>query len=235
MKTEEKTWKRASGFTLVEILIVMGIMCVVIIGVAQLLLDTARTSFITAEKLDINADVRQFTLDMAENARAANTFKIYRSFAATDRDEPSDALYDGSHGDFLLLISMERWPDPGSPEYVTRLVGYYREADPSNPDSEGPVRRFELKYHDPSMAMAPAGSAGPYVNAADYEVEDLIDHLGYGSSGHKTVVQLSKGLSNGQLFCNFRDSSIIVKAEIIHGNVAKRITDTYNYTVSPRG
>jgi hypothetical protein len=213
---------------------VMTIMGFVVIGVAQLLLDTARTSFITAEKLEINASVRQFTLDMAENARAANTYRVYRSFKLADRDEADDALHDGMNGDFLLLISMQRWPDIDDPEHFTRLVGYFREADPDNANSEGPVRRFEINYHDPSLATAPAGSAGPYVDASANEVEDLIDHLGFGGS-YKTVVQLSRGLSNGQLFFNYKDRSIIVKAEIIHGNAAKRITDTYNYTVSPRG
>jgi len=38
------------------------------------------------------------------------------------------------------------------------------------------------------------------------------------------------------LFYNFLDRSIMVRGEIIHrGAVGKRVTNTYNYTVSPRG
>jgi hypothetical protein len=201
--------------------------------VGQLLLDTARTSFITAEKLDINADVRQFTLEMAQNARAANHFLIYRSFNSGDRNEFDDRLRDGESGDLLVLVFLEPYPNVNSPEHYTRIVGYFRDGDPANPDSEGPVKRFEKRFHDPSGAVPP-GSSGAYVSAVDKTVEQVIADLSVNGT-YPTVVQLSRGLSNGQLFYNYLDRSILIKAQIIHGNVAKRITDTYNYSVSPRG
>jgi hypothetical protein len=200
---------------------VVGILSLVLMAAGQLLLDTARTSFITAEKLDINADVRQFTLEMAENARAANQFFIYRSMNTADRNQKGDRLRDGRSGDLLVLIFQEPWPNFNSPEHYTRIVGYYRDADPSDPSSEGPVRRFEKRFD-------------PYVSASEYTVEEMIADV-RATASHATVVQLSRGLANGQLFYNYLDRSIILKAQIIHGNVAKRITDTYNYTVSPRG
>lgn len=221
---------RNQGFTLAEILIVLTIVGFVMIGISKLLLDTATTSFITAEKLDINADVRQFTLEMAENARAANAFFIYDSFKPSDRDQKADRLFGGASGDFLLLIYLESWPNVNSPEHITRLVGYFRKADGN---SEGPVMRFEKFYHDPAVGALP-GSSGPYVSTADKDVEELLDDLTF-NGDYRQVVQLSRGLSDGQLFNNFKNKSILVKAEIIHGNAAKRITDTYNYTVSPRG
>jgi hypothetical protein len=49
------------------------------------------------------------------------------------------------------------------------------------------------------------------------------------------VVELAKGLADNQLFSNFRERTIIVNGEIVHGSAAKRVTDTYNFTVSPRG
>lgn len=219
-----------SGFTMAEVIVVLAVTGIVLVGIAKLLLDTATTSFITAEKLDINADVREFTLQMAENARAANHFYIYPSFKADDRDNKDDRLRDGSSGDFLLLIFKEPWPNLNSPEHYTRIVGYFRKADGNN---EGPVMRFEKFYHDPT-GSAPPGSSGKYVSADDTDVEDLLNDLTF-NGDYKKIVQLSRGLSDGQLFYNYLDRSILVKAEIIHGNVAKRITDTYNYTVSPRG
>lgn len=228
------TNERRDGFTLTEVIMVLAIMGFVLIGAGQLILDTARTSFITAEKLDINADVRQFTLEMAENARAANHFFIYRSFQASDRDAVADRLRDGSSGDLLVLVYQEPWPNLNSPEHYTRIVGYFREADPADPNSEGPVRRFERRYHNPALTTPPAWSSGPYVSAVDTTVEAAISGLTAGGD-YQTVVQLSRGLSDGQLFFNYLDRSIMVKAQIIHGNMAKRITDTYNYTVSPRG
>jgi hypothetical protein len=169
---------------------------------------------------------------MAENARAANHFYIYRSFNPDDRDGEDDRLRDGVAGDFLLLMYYEPWPDINSPERFTRLVGYFRAADPGDPSSEGPVHRFEVNYYPPDMDPPPTGLRGPYPEAKD--PEQLIKHL-LPSGTYPTVVQLSRGLANGQLFYNYLDGSIMIKAEIIHGNEAKRITDTYNYTVSPRG
>lgn len=234
MKKTTQRLGRAGGFTLVEVIVVLGLAGIFLVGMTQLMLDTARTSFITSEKFDITADVRQFTLEMAENARAANHFFVYRSFGATDRNDPDKRLRDGEAGDFLLLIFQQPWPNLNSPEHTTRLVGYFRLADPANPQAEGPVYRFEKNYYPPSATPAPTGLSGPYVESATVTVESLIQDL-QPDALYPTVVQLSRGLANGKLFYNYLDRSVMVKAEIIHGNAAKRITDTYNYTVSPRG
>jgi len=229
-----KRIREQNGFTLTEVIMVMTVMGFVLVGVGQMLLDTARTSFITSEKLDINADVRQFTLEMAENARAANHFFIYESFSLGSRNGPDDRIRDGGSGDLLVLVFQEPWPNLNSPEHYTRIVGYFRDADQGNPASEGPVKRFEKRFHDPSLTVLPAWSSGPYASAVTHTIEDMISGLSFGGN-YMTLVQLSRGLSDGQLFYNYLDRSIMIKAQIIHGNVAKRITDTYNYTISPRG
>jgi hypothetical protein len=43
------------------------------------------------------------------------------------------------------------------------------------------------------------------------------------------------GLSNGYSFYNYENKSIITRAKILHGNLAKRVTNTYNFTITPRG
>lgn len=230
-----KNGKSKRGFTLVEMVVVLAIMGLAMTGIAKLLVDLAESSFITAEKLEINADIRQFTLEMADNARAANAVLIYKSFKPVDRNEEVDQLRMGNSGDFMLLVFKQPYPTFRDDDHITRLVGYFREADPNNPNSEGPVRRFDLNYHNPSLGTTPPGSAGPYPNARLNPVENLISHLSFSGSNYATVVQLSRGLANGQLFFNYLDDAVMIKAEIIHGNVAKRITDTYNYTVSPKG
>lgn len=221
-----KITTRNKGFTLLEVVITLGISFVFLIGVGQILLEMSRTSFITSEKLDINADIRQFTLEMAENARAANHFYIYPSFKSGDRNDSTDRLRDGRSGDFLVLIFQEPWPTKASPERFTKIMGYYRKADSEEADSEGPVMLFEKDYTTAGMANAPS--------AADTTVEELLNSFSY-NGDYRVIVQLSRGLSDGHLFYNYLDRSIIVKAEIIHGNAAKQVTDTYNYTVSPRG
>jgi hypothetical protein len=148
---------------------------------------------------------------MSDNATYSNHFLVYPSFA--DRTAP---VNDGLSGDFLVLV----YRDPADQARIERLVGYYRApADALNPASEGPVRKFDLRFN-PSSTQAVAALL-PAVTT---------------STGHPEVVELSRGLSNGRLFYNFLDRSIMVKGEIIHrGSLERRATNTYNFTVSPRG
>lgn len=235
MRAGKQRQEKRGGFTLVEVLIALAVGSMVMAGTVQLLLNVTKASFITTEKLDINADVRNFTVEMANHARASNHFLIYRSLSRDDRDGADDRLRDGGSGDFLLLIYLEPWPNINSPEHITKLVGYYRNANPDSSNSEGPVMRFEKRFHDPGLTTPPAWSSGEYPSANLVDVEELLEDVSGGGSGHEQVVELSRGLADGKLFYNYLDRSIMIKAEIIHGNVAKRITDTYNYTVSPRG
>lgn len=232
MKNKDRFSRVNCGFTLVELLMTLAISGFVMIGVTKLMMDITRTSFITSEKLDINADVRQFTLEMADNARAANHFFIYKSMKPGDRDEKGDRLRDAKSGDLLLLIFQEPWPNVNSPDHYTRLVGYFRHPDQGS--NVGPVYRFEKNFHDPTLTGTPAGSSGEYVSTIDTTPEELLEDVA-ASGTYPTVVQLSRGLANGKLFFNYLERTIMVKAEIIHGNEAKWITDTYNYAVSPRG
>ncbi|NBD38715.1 MAG: prepilin-type N-terminal cleavage/methylation domain-containing protein [Verrucomicrobia bacterium] len=232
MRKNERQRRNLSGFTLVELLITLAIVGFVMVGVTKLMMDITRTSFITSEKLDINADVRQFTLEMADNARAANHFFIYKSMSSSDRDEPGDRQRDSKSGDLLLLVFQEPWPNVNSPDHYTRLVGYFRYPDGNT--NVGPVYRFEKRFHDPTLTVTPPGSSGPFVSTIDHTPEELIEDVPP-TGTYPTVVQLSRGLANGKLFFNYLERTIMIKAEIIHGNEAKWITDTYNYAVSPRG
>ncbi len=52
---------------------------------------------------------------------------------------------------------------------------------------------------------------------------------------HNQMIEFAEGRANGDLFYNFKDASVMINAKIIHGNIAKEITDTYNMTIKPRG
>jgi len=214
---------RRKAFTLMEIMVAFTIVTFVSVGLYAFSLDTSRILFTSAEKLDINHDVRLFTSQMSEYARAANHFFVYTSFRETDRNEVSDRVRDGETGDFLLLIYERPYPDLEDPEHVFRLIGYFRRPEGTGTRAEGPVYRFQIDY-----------VAGSYPNTLDSTPEQLIS--GLSSLGDfPQVLELARGLADGKLFYNFYDRSIMVKAELIHGNAAKRVTDTYNFTVSPRG
>lgn len=211
-----------AGFTLAEVMVATIILGFLSLGMYQFTMETSRSLFTGTEKLEINRDVRQVTAQLMQTARDSNDFLIYESFEYGDRDDELDRQGDGQTGDFLLLPYMERWPTDSDPQHYTRLVGYFRRPDPSDPENRGPVYRFEIDYPE-----------GSYKNAEVYTPESLISNLNY-NGDYTQVLELSRGLANGRLFYNFYGSSVMVKAEILHGNEAKRITDTYNFTISPR-
>ena len=43
------------------------------------------------------------------------------------------------------------------------------------------------------------------------------------------------GADTGLNFINFADRSIIVQTRVLHGSRAKRVTNTYNFAITPRG
>ena len=56
------------------------------------------------------------------------------------------------------------------------------------------------------------------------------------NSAARIVLNDLRGLStDGAYFQNFQNRSVIVRTKILHGNRAKRVTNTYNFTITPRG
>lgn len=202
------------GFTLVEILIAMTITFVVIAGIMSFYIQFYKIGFTNEQRNRINRDIRQLTGELSRTGRQANDFFIYKSIGETDRDTASDRQLDGRSGDLLVFV----FSDDSSSNETDRLIAYYRETDSSGQDALGPVKRFE-RIFDPASQL-PVESLIP-------SVADINDA--------KDVVELSRGLSDGRLFYNFLGRSIMVNGQIYHGNDAKRVTETYNFTISPRG
>ena len=230
------------GFTLTEILIALTVFSMMMAGFFVFFKDVYVIAFVSDEKLNINRDVRHFTLSLSDDVRASNQFYIYRSFQAKDRDGLSldasgdltagngDQMKSDESGDFLYLVYTD-FNQTASPPVtrITKIVGYFRRpkanADGTFPTEtaqpQGPVYRFEKEYATP-------------VNLSGNTVESLLSEFSY-EGNYKRVVELSEGLANARLFYNYFNRSVMVKAQLIHGNDAKQVTDTYNYTVSPRG
>lgn len=211
----------------------MTILGLLSVGLARFLGDSNILMLSITGKLEINGEIRDFTEAMSDEARAANTFLLYRSFYPVTTGTPDGDFRDpptgadptdyrrrvGESGDLVVFIYERDDPNPMDDLVpLQRLVGYYRSA-PDTATGEAPVRRFEVNVSE----------------ADQYElVEDLIPPSSLASQ-HKTVVSLAEGLANGMLFYNFNDRSVLVNAKIVHQNIAKQITGTYNFTVSPRG
>ncbi|MBK1880387.1 type II secretion system protein [Pelagicoccus mobilis] len=194
------------GFTLTEMVVATAVFGVIMGAVMSFLLSSKNFSSYNQGKLLINRDIRKFTSELGDYATYSSFFIIYNSFK--NRVE----MNEGQSGDFLLLAFV----DETDPSAYTALVGYYRSASTT---TAGPVRKFAIKFDPPRSE----------------DIEDLIPATS--SEGtHPEVIELSRGLSDGQLFYNFFGRSITVQGEILHkGSNLKQATNTYNFTVSPRG
>ncbi len=219
-KSKEKT---AGGFTLTELLVTMTILGLVMAGLTSFYYQSTVMMFTSDQKLKINADVRNITNELTDNARDANHFTMYDDFYDSFRTQAPYADWrkrDGESGDVLVLIYYGDDPNPLDtvPPPIVKLIGYYRSID-NQAENTGPVRRFD--YNVPVAQQL-------------LKVEQLVPDSTQEST-FSQVIELSRGLADGKLFYNFRDRSIMVNGQIYHGNDAKRVTDTYNFTISPRG
>jgi hypothetical protein len=212
--------RRSQAFSLVEVMIVLGVSGLVLAGLMGFFIQGLNIYHYDSAKLMVNRDIRKFTSEMTENATYSNYFQIFKSF--TDRndldvDGNPRGVEEGQSGDLLVLVFVE---DPPNDSKIRRLVGYYRDGSSG---SEGPVRKFDIP-------IPPA--------RADERVFDLLPDVST-ISGYPEVIELARGLSNQKLFYHFGDS-IIVKGQIIHRGGLKntryeRATNTYNFTIYPRG
>lgn len=219
---------RRRGFTLPEILMSLAIMGFVSVGLYQFLIDTSLLMFMSTEKLEINNDIRNVTNQLANDAREANEYYIYDEYIEGGLIK-ADRIGEGGTGDCMVLIYQQPYDeDTGEPDfagenYIDRIVVIYREKDDSDADSKGPVRTFSIDYEPATVKSGePGNSAEELVNA-------------YTGDSTRTIVELAKGLADQKLFYVITRESVMVRAEIFHGNLVKKVTNTYNFTISPRG
>ena len=99
---------------------------------------------------------------------------------------------------------------------MQRVVGYFRDSQNNEPAS---VYRFEISLPHGSKAV---------------EIENLLPNDRQSLQTTK-VVELSEGLSDGHLFYNFRGRSVLISGRLYRGQEYDSVTETYNFTISPRG
>lgn len=205
MKPKRPTNPKA-GFSLVEIMVATGALSLIMGATMSLFLAAKNFAGYNEGKLLVNRDIRSFTSELSDNATYSNLFTIYRSYSERVKADQ------GASGDFLVLA----FRDYAQPDLTRRIVGYYRDASGTQ---EGPVRKFDIAFDPPAsgtlLSLLPSG----------------VD-----TSTHKEIIELSRGLSDGRLFYNYKGRSIMVRGEILHqGSTIKRATNTYNFTITPRG
>ena len=209
---------KRGGFTLVEVLIAASVSAVLTIGLLGFYLTTYKIGFVNQERNRINANMRALTADLVQDGRQSNYFILYKSTKNADRDNEKDWQLDGKSGDLLVFVYTEHLADNAFADpRIAKWVAYYR-MDVDGDAGLSPVRRMERSYDPPSTSPLEAL---------------LPDEASFAQADE--VVELSLGLADGRLFYNFWGRSVMVNGQIYHGNAAKRVTETYNFTISPRG
>lgn len=218
MSSKSKFHHRRRGFTLVEMLVTMGLMGLVTVGLLRFTIQALNIYYYDGGRLMVNKDIRTFTSDLATDAVASNYFRIYPDFQT--RTTP---VTDGNSGEFLVLVFTDTNTSTGA-AVITQLVGYYRDpVNPSDPTSLGPVRKF-------NSLIATADQTT--------DLPTLLTSYAPTSAAHSNpvVIQLAQGLADGNLFYDYYDRSVMIRGQIVeHGNQTRNAVNTYNFTVSPRG
>ena len=215
---------RSKGFSLSELIVALAIFSLVVGGILSFHIQMVKGGLLSEQKNRINRDIRAITIELNDIAKASNYFVLYNSYALQDRRQRSDRLFSDKAGDFVVFVFTD--PDSivlgGQP--ITRLVGYFRRnLDFGDVSNVGPIIKFDITYNEP-IDIGSAGST---------KLEDLFPESSEGEFDE--VVELTKGLANGKLFYNFDNKSVMVNGQIYHGKSGNRVTDTYNFSISPRG
>jgi len=253
--------RAARGFTLVEMVVSASIVCLLMGMVIEFNVETIKSMYISEDKCDINRDMRQLTMQMSDDARMANFFVLYSNYTASSRASASQELGQANSGDFLVLVFYGNATNGNTGANfnvrpVEEIVGYYRapyqpgqSAPITNaPTSQNlePVRRFVYSVSGIAYnGMAADGTipANSYLETSNVPaggntttLEALLPPSDSTTiSNHAIVVQLAQGLADQCLFHNFWGKSVMINGQIVHGNNNTSATDTYNFTISPRG
>ncbi|MCF7686709.1 MAG: prepilin-type N-terminal cleavage/methylation domain-containing protein [Cephaloticoccus sp.] len=259
-----------AGFTLVETIVTMTIIGFVVIGVMPFFLQNTKYLYTSEQKLLINADIRDFTNEMVENAREANYFVLYqaaytrvrtddgvtvkRDFNSSGTVNAIDRMTAGQAGEFLVFVYYEdpffdsRFYDGNANNNditsvrVTRMVSYW-----AAPNRNIPGKTALYVMDTDSFKSSPSATSWstpwsvtfPVTLTSSVTIESLLQPatLAYAqTSNARIVINDMRGLGpSGSYFVNYLNRSVLVRAKILHGNQAKRVTNTYNFTITPRG
>lgn len=220
-----KTDNRLYAFTIVEVLVVTSVFLIISTVIAAFMVETTKGVFWISKKALISRDVRLFTLRISKETLGANIGYVYNDYQIDNRDERDDRRNSGESGDCLILVHTDPHPNLNDDKHYTKLIAYYREPDENG---RGPVFRVEKNFEAPIKIDTDGG----YDHFEEFLSEELLSHS---PAESEIVLELSRGLADGNLFYNFGNNSFIINGEIIHGNTVKEVTNTYNLTISPRG
>lgn len=181
---------------------------------------------------------------------------VARDFDGNGTINSGDRLQAGQSGDFVVFVYYQdpfydsrfydsdpnNQPAVGSNVTVDRLVCYWL-APNRNYSGETALYRLDTDDFKTSSTSTswttPWGATFPSTLTSAVTLESLLpsntESAATDSRYANIVLNNLEGLSSGLNFVNFQGRAIQVRSRILHGNEAKRVTNTYNFTVTPRG
>ena len=165
-----------------------------------------------------------------------------------------DRLEDKGSGDFVVLVYYkDPYFDPlfydgnaaNNPVIgngiISRMIGYW-----IAPNRRYPGENAMYSFDTDTYKATPAdttwttswGVTLPATLSSTVTIESLLPPATSAEANaaeFPIVLNNVSGNSNGYAFVNYQNRSIITRAKILHGNLAKRVTNTYNFTITPRG
>lgn len=224
--------KTNRGFTLTEILLVLGIVGFLSIGVLGFFLQSLRSGNASEQQIALLTSMRSFTNEMVFVGSRSQEMILYNSAEAADRtydgrkevaNDDTDTYADDicPTGDFVVFVYYEL-PKPASQAHyrIRKLVGYYLDGSDT---SSGPLMRLTIDL-----------SASP---SSDSVEEILSDH--WSSADRRTVAHLVAplALSDGynddttpQLFYKRANQNLAVCGQLIESASHKNTEDLRTYT-----
>lgn len=251
--------------TLVELLIAITLFGLVSAGITRVFIQVLSIQKYDTAKLMVNRDMRKFTSEMTEIATYANYFRIYPDYQSFQRSvetlkNPSDPeegyttkisgdrVVDGDSGDCLVLVYKNATDD----QKVAKLVIYYRVPAPKyyrvpGGDEVIPAAGMRVRNQGPLYKLE-------VTRDSSEELEYLIPPISSPASNPMVLPDVGvtspvlvkipgsnpAKFQNWGLFYNYRDKSVVLEGELIRTGSqlnSKNVsaTNTYNFTVSPRG
>ncbi|MCC5843977.1 MAG: type II secretion system protein [Verrucomicrobia bacterium] len=211
------------AFTLPEVMMTVSILSIVYVMASSFIFSSMQVNAMTTGKTLVSRDIRQFTQRFGQDARAANHMSILKGIRT---NQQVTQLNSGDTGDFILFYYQE-YDYAEKKLTVYRVVGYYRLVEDAS-TGEGPVFRFS--------------ETGSWDTVNDYPLPRLHRRGLVSEATNQTlevqeVVQLTRGLADGNLFYNYAQRrAVIVRGEIDNpGRMGQNAINTYNFTVFPRG
>ena len=168
----------------------------------------------------------------------------------------------GDTGDFLVLVFTRnnavydsRFYDnvvgnePANLTQVTRIVGYWVAVNRTQRTNTDGTTRNALYAFDTDKFKGSASATSwstpwnvtfPVTLNSSTTLESLLppaSEAGSTDAAYADILinDLTGRASSGQNFINFGNKTAVVQTRVLHGNRAKRVTNTYNFAIPPRG